>query len=168
MSLDIYTDGACTIGANGGWSVVIPNNKKIMSGGALDTTNNEMELFAIYIALDYCLKRHIKDVNIYTDSGYSIGVFTEWAPKWKANSWKKKGGIKNLKLIRNAYKTLEALNSYTSVSFHKVKGHSGDKYNEMADYIAVEAKNEINNPDCVVKDSYILKKGDDYRYIFIY
>jgi len=39
------------------------------------------------------------------------------------------------------------------VTFHKVSGHAGDPFNEMADELAVAAS---KSPDLVVDEGYIL------------
>lgn len=164
-----YTDGACTVGAHGGWGCISPDKNIVLSGGSCKTTNNEMELFAIYMALKYCLDNDCPDIKIYTDSAYCIGVFTEWACQWKVKNWQKKGGIKNLQIIKEAYEVFEKLNDKgVFVDFVKVKGHSGDEYNERVDAIAVDAKNQIIADNCIIKECYIVKEGDFNRFIFLF
>ena len=57
MSVNIYTDGACSGNPGiGGWGVVILKNNEnpiFMNGGELKTTNNRMELMATIKALAY-------------------------------------------------------------------------------------------------------------------
>ena len=61
MTIDIYTDGACSGNPGiGGWGVVIIlNNKKTinLNGGLINTTNNQMELTAAIEALKYFKKK---------------------------------------------------------------------------------------------------------------
>ena len=154
--MKIYTDGACTVGENGGWAFVTTSGFK-SCGGARGTTNNEMELYAIYSALFHAKQINADEVHIYTDSAYCIGVFTQWASTWKANGWKKKGGIKNLDIIRFTYALLEEL---SNVSFHKVKGHSGNPYNESADKLAVQAKHKIDSDDFQESGFFLVKDED--------
>ena len=48
-----HVDGACAQGTTkaGGWAVVINHGRQAMAGHAFDTTNNQMELVAIRVAL---------------------------------------------------------------------------------------------------------------------
>ena len=60
--ITIYTDGACSGNPGpGGWGAVLmyKGNKKEISGGKLNTTNNEMEITAVIQALK-CIKRACK------------------------------------------------------------------------------------------------------------
>ena len=69
MSVEIYTDGACSGNPGpGGWGCLLRYNghRKELSGGASDTTNNRMELQAVVEALG-ALKRPCR-VTIHTDS----------------------------------------------------------------------------------------------------
>ena len=149
-----YTDGAATmINKNGqylkqagGWAFICLKDGEIVckqSGGCPLTTNNEMELYAIYASL-----RHFTDncsdentVEICSDSGYSIDIFTKWARNWKKRGWIKSDGkpIKNLEIIKATCSLIDRIGE-EKVSFRKVKGHSKNKLNQKADSLAVEAK----------------------------
>ncbi len=129
----IYTDGACSGNPGpGGWGAVLRygDTEKEISGSEPDTTNNRMELMAAIMALE-SLKRSCK-VDLYTDSEYVRGGMTQWIKKWKADGWKKKGGLKNVDL----WQRLDAIASKHQVSFHWVKGHAGHPENERADALA--------------------------------
>ncbi len=134
----IYTDGACSGNPGpGGWAAVIPLNKNniIIRGGKAETTNNEMELIAVIEGLKAVDKP--EQVDIYTDSAYVEKAFNEkWIDNWQKNNWKtsKKEDVKNIELWKEL---LEQTNKH-NVTFHKVKGHSGNKFNELCDKIAVE------------------------------
>ena len=67
-----YTDGACSGNPGpGGWAYVrlresVSGYKtEVESGGKESTTNNEMELTAVYKALVKAYKEGIKQVTIY-------------------------------------------------------------------------------------------------------
>ena len=67
----IYTDGACSGNPGpGGWGCILMYNqhRKESSGGALNTTNNRMEITAALEALKL-LKEPCR-VDLYTDSAY--------------------------------------------------------------------------------------------------
>ena len=140
MKTQIYTDGACTGNPGpGGWAaVVISQNKKVeLFGGEQLTTNNRMELTAAIKALEYCISKKEKDINICTDSIYVKEGITKWIKNWEKNNWKTsdKKEVKNIDL----WKQLQTLEQANPVSWQWVKGHSGNPMNELADKLAKEA-----------------------------
>ena len=142
-----YTDGACSGNPGvGGWGVVLlaeKNNKiikrKEISGGLVDTTNNQMELIAAIETLK-ALKKYT-EICIITDSNYVKKGITEWLPSWKKNNWKtsSKKEVKNRKL----WEELEELVNRNKVDWLWVKGHAGNIENERADFLAREEINKI-------------------------
>ncbi len=136
--IEIYTDGACSGNPGaGGWGAVLlyKEHKKEISGGQKATTNNQMELKAVIEALKI-LKKPSK-IIIYTDSVYVKDGITKWIFNWKKNGWRSasKKPIKNIEL----WQELDELNSKHDVEYKWIKGHSGNKYNEIADQLAVNA-----------------------------
>ena len=159
--MDIYsyfTDGAATminkngkyLRQEGGWAFIkCFNGEKdsSQSGGCKLTTNNEMELYAIYASMKDFLDSSCDGdkIEIYTDSGYCIGIFTQWAKNWQRKGWRKSDGkpIENLKLIKAIWKLMgEIENKNCELLFVKVKGHSNNVLNNEADELAVNAKSE--------------------------
>ena len=137
----IYTDGACSGNpGKGGWGAILINAKetKYMSGSKQLTTNNQMELTATIEALKAILKP--SNIALYTDSQYVKNGITSWIFNWKKNGWK----TANKKPVANKdlWIELEKYVDFHSVNWFWVKGHSGDKYNEIADELAVKAMNE--------------------------
>tara|TARA_B110000438_G_scaffold194312_1_gene185896 strand:- start:29 stop:457 length:429 start_codon:yes stop_codon:yes gene_type:complete len=139
MKYTIYTDGACSGNPGpGGWGVVIfdnNNKQKNISGSEKNTTNNRMELSAAIMAL-----KKIKtnsEVTIYTDSTYVKNGITEWVLKWKENGWKNS----NKKPVKNKDLWVKLLNlcEKNKISWKWVKGHSTNKYNNLADELATQA-----------------------------
>ena len=136
----IYTDGACSGNPGpGGWAaILIYNNiKKEISGGSPQTTNNIMEMTAIIEGLKM-LKEKCK-VNIYSDSAYVINAFHDnWIDGWIKKGWvnSKKEPVKN----RELWEQLLPFFKDSRLTFRKTKGHSDDKWNNMVDRLAVEAK----------------------------
>lgn len=133
--VQIYTDGACSYNPGpGGWGAILMYNgavKKI-SGGELNTTNNQMELLAVINALA-CLKESC-DVKLYSDSAYVVNAFLQgWVENWKAHGWKKgTKPVKNLQL----WQQLDNLTAKHNVEFIKVKGHSDNEFNNECDRLA--------------------------------
>ncbi len=134
-TVTVYTDGACSGNPGpGGWAAVLRYGKaeKELSGGEADTTNNRMELTGVIKALE-ALKEPCA-VTVYTDSQYISRALNEgWLKKWKAAGFTKKGGLKNAELWR----TLDALLQKHTVTFHWVKGHAENAYNNRCDALAV-------------------------------
>ena len=140
----IYTDGACSGNPGpGGWASILMAGgvRKELSGGERDTTNNRMELMAVIEGLR-ALKRPCK-VDIYSDSAYVVNAFSQnWIGKWVSNGWKNsaKAEVANSDL----WKELIDLTSRHEVTFHKVKGHSDNEFNNRCDELAVAEWKKIS------------------------
>ena len=77
-------------------------------------------------AMSYCIENGINALEIY----YDYAGIEKWCTgEWKTN---KSGTAAYKKFYDDAAQKLH-------ITFHKVKGHSGDKYNDMADALAKEA-----------------------------
>ncbi|MDC0903196.1 ribonuclease HI [Pelagibacteraceae bacterium] len=139
MKYTIYTDGACSGNPGpGGWGAVIFDEKdkqNNISGKVKETTNNRMELVAPIMALKKI--RSKSDVVIFTDSTYVKNGITEWIKKWEKNNWKnsKKEPVKN----KDLWIKLNNLCQKNNVVWKWVKGHSNNKYNNLADELATGA-----------------------------
>lgn len=130
--IEIYTDGAYASSRNrGGWAfVVVKDGKKLHSAfdGVDDTTNNRMEIQASMEAAKWMKQSGNAEATIYSDSMYVIGTMTL--------NWKKK---KNIDLWLEMDDAVEDLN----IEWKHVKGHTGDKFNELCDTLAVHASQII-------------------------
>ena len=132
----IYTDGACSGNPGpGGWGAILQygSAEKEMSGGEHQTTNNRMELLGVINALQALREPCI--VDLYTDSQYICNAINQhWLAGWKKAGWKRKGGeLKNPDL----WQTLDGLLQTHQVSFHWVKGHADNEFNNRCDRLAV-------------------------------
>lgn len=135
----IYTDGACKGNPGiGGYGAILHYNNifKEISGVCLATTNNRMELTAVIEALRN-LKRSC-NIQIFTDSQYVQKGITVWIKGWKQKNWHK---VKNVDL----WQELEAETIKHKITWHWVRGHSGDKWNERADELANLAIDEYKS-----------------------
>lgn len=144
----IYTDGACSNNQSsvnyGGYGAVLifKDNIKEIYGGEKNTTNNIMELTAIIKALE-SLKRRDIPVNVYCDSAYIVNcINNKWYINWRRNGWitSKKTPVENRELWEKLLSLIEHIDNFEII---KVKGHAGDKYNELADELARRGANEV-------------------------
>jgi ribonuclease HI len=138
----IYTDGACFNNPGpGGWAAVLIYNQeqREINGAVHNTTNQQMELLAAIKGLEE-LKDRV-DVVIYSDSAYLVNAFQQgWLDGWKRRSWTKSSGSLSNKFL---WIWLDDLRQEYNIEFVKVKGHSGDKWNERCDDLAKEAATKI-------------------------
>lgn len=134
--MEIYTDGACSNNPGpGGWGAVLlwNSHEKEISGSSQWTTNQRMELEAAVQALK-TLKYPCK-VKLYSDSAYLVNAFNQkWYEKWQKNNWKTSSNKKVDN--QDLWKELIKLSKVHQIEWIKVKGHSGDKYNERSDELA--------------------------------
>lgn len=137
MNVTIYTDGACSGNPGpGGYGAILMygSHKKELSGGDANTTNNRMELMGVITALK-ALNRPCQ-VDLYTDSQYVVNAIEKgWARKWQANGWMR--NKKDKALNPDLWQMLLDLLDVHQVSFHWVKGHAENPYNNRCDELAV-------------------------------
>jgi len=132
----IYTDGACSGNPGpGGWGAILmyKGNKKEISGGNKQTTNNIMELTAVIEGLK--MLKFPCEVDLYSDSAYVVNAFEQkWIFGWIKKNWKTASGdpVKNRELWQELYD----LTKMHNVNFIKVKGHSDNEFNNRCDELA--------------------------------
>lgn len=135
----LYTDGACSGNPGpGGYGVILMYGslKRELSGGEKQTTNNRMELSGVIRGLSAL--REPCEVALYTDSQYVVNAMTKgWAKKWQANGWMRNKREKALN--PDLWEKLLALCEQHEVTFHWVKGHAENAFNNRCDALAVEA-----------------------------
>lgn len=136
MVVVLSVDGGYRASTNiGAWAFIVEQETRMSYSGVIkDTTNQKMELKAIIEALKYC-KENFKDDNIkiFSDSAYCVnGMNQKWYDKWILNKWTNSKGesVKNKEL----WQELIELDKELNVEYVKVRGHAGDKLNEMADF----------------------------------
>jgi len=161
--LVIYTDGSCEPNPGpGGWAALLQytNNGKTISrrfsGHDCSTTNNRMEIMAVLAVL-----RRLKqpcELTIYSDSQYvvnSIGNWRDgkpvknqygWMVRWHQCGWIRpatKTKIYEPRNLKNSdlWKEIHQLViRQTSVTMRWIRGHSGNKFNELCDVLAMEER----------------------------
>lgn len=164
MHIELYVDGACrgngqVTDAPSGIGVVllIPKKQPIYLKEKLNfnpNTNNKAEIFAVIRGLELLFEYYspfdksefVKDkLTIYSDSAYMINGITNWINGWRANNWmnSKKEPVKNKELWKYLDKRIHFFEQDFDIEFVKVKGHSGNKWNEKCDRLANEAMEGI-------------------------
>lgn len=149
MRVRIFTDGACSENPGpGGWAVVFNTADKCrsFSGNELCTTNNRMELMAVIEAFKKILEKakpsRGTQFEIYSDSAYVVNTINNcWIEAWQKNNWQttKREDVKN----RDLWEEFSRLRRETrslgiSITIYKIKGHSGNTFNELVDKLAKE------------------------------
>lgn len=119
---DCYASGIVVL-KNG---VVVKTFSNISQGPASKMRNVAGELSAACRAFKYCYEEGIGRVTIFYD--YE-GIAAWCTGEWKANNQ-----------YTQKYKAYyDEMSKYIEISFEKVKGHSGNKFNNLADALAKRA-----------------------------
>ena len=144
--VQLFTDGACSGNPGpGGWAFLLRHpasgSEREDSGGAAQTTNNQMELQAVISGLEAL--RAPSRVEVITDSTYVAKGSSEWMPNWKRNGWRRREG-KQWKPVKNVelWQKLDDLLDRHDVRFTIVKGHAGHPENERCDELSVAASQQ--------------------------
>ena len=153
MPIQVWTDGACSGNPGpGGAAAVIrytDNTVKEVTFHEENSTNQRMEIQAIIIALSEIISTYHegKNIDIYSDSAYVCNCINQkWYEKWFKNGWinSKKEPVANRELWESLFEKLDILGENHTITFIKVKGHSGNMLNERVDRLAVLAsKGEV-------------------------
>lgn len=134
--INAYVDGSYDVstGRYSGAAVILLGDNDIveLSKACKDDSsklrNVAGELLGVELAIEYCKEHGINKLAIHHDYE-GIGA-------WADDAWKAK--LPETKAYRNyVFDSREMLD----IKFVKVKGHSGNKYNDRADYLAGKALN---------------------------
>lgn len=129
-----YVDGSFNLKTNifSYGAVIFHNGKEMhLSDSFNDADMASMrnvagEIYGSMAAMDYAIKHNVKKLTIYYDY---MGIAKWCTGEWKTN----KEGTSSYK------KYYEKTKKKVNITFEKVKGHSGDKYNDLADKLAKKA-----------------------------
>jgi len=125
--IHIHTDGSCSGNPGpGGWGAVIhfEDEEIKISGGEKDTTNNRMEMTAIIEALKWLREKDLleRSIEIFSDSNLIIQTMNK--------GWKKKAN-------QDLWAEIDKQRAWLNITWTWVKGHANNKYNNLADELAV-------------------------------
>ena len=141
----IFTDGGCSPNPGpGAWAYILQaeGGQQEGSGGAMETTNNRMEMTAVIRGLEAA--KGISAVELVADSQYVINGLTDWMPRWKAAGWVRKvRGKKEPVLNLDLWKRLDELISPVQLSCTWVRGHTGHAENERCDQLVEATRNAL-------------------------
>ncbi len=135
--LEVWTDGACSGNPGpGGWAWATEDGRQGW-GSAAATTNQRMEIHA---ALDAC-RSLPRPLVVVSDSTYVVNCFRDgWWKGWLARGWTT--SAKKPVANRDLWEPLIDSVREGEVTFRWVKGHSGDRMNDLVDRLAVAAGKE--------------------------
>lgn len=105
---------------------VLEFSEKFSDPELITMRNVAGEIKGAEFVMRYCIENNIPEIDIYYDY---MGIEKWCTGEWQAN---KPGTIS----YRNFYNSVK---DKLTVNFIKVKGHSGDKYNDLADLLAKKA-----------------------------
>jgi ribonuclease HI len=146
----LETDGACSGNPlPGGWGHLLAqgNVYTMQHGGQVKTTSNQMELKALAEGLAQPFFTNPVYLVIESDSARCLHMMMEGAKVCEANGWRKFGGgdVKNRPLVEEIAAKLKPLR----VEFRKVAAHRRDQWNEKADRLAAQGRDEAGGlPKC--------------------
>lgn len=135
----IHTDGCCLWGKSvclGGCAATIVTGDGIrreIGHAYRDTTNNRMEVLAALYALRELKQPHT--VTLWSDSKYLVEpIQAGWALNWQRKGWWEKPGVrrKNYDLFQQLLELCE----FHHVTMKWVKGHNGNRENELCDKLS--------------------------------
>jgi len=136
-----YTDGATksepdkTMTAS--WAVVAVNRPELNTTGILkDSTNQKAEIEGVIQAISIAKRNGLRNIVVVTDSKYVANAYHKWIDRWENNGWldNRNRPVKN----EEAFKRLRDIRNGLDLNITHVKGHQGDKFNELADRMARE------------------------------
>lgn len=162
-NIQIYTAGACSgnPGPGGYGAIALQDGKEIfrLSQGFRKTMNNRMEILAVARSLEVLLEKIDVDairrretylhVTVFSDSQLVVNTLNQGWTRNSNGKWRRVGPRRE-KTNKDLWKRLEEaavdLDPYCfELVFDKVKEHSDDKYNNIADELAVHGRENFCN-----------------------
>ncbi len=112
------------------------NHYDTIKGKEPHSTNNRMELIAPIQALRSLKEQH--EICLYTDSTYVKNGISFWIHEWKKHGWltREKQPVKN----KDLWHLLDAEMQRHKITWKWIKGHTGNRWNELADQLASSSR----------------------------
>ena len=150
-AVKIYTDGSNIIPRGPGCFAVviapvedvsISDKTVFFSGGSLNTSGHEMELTAVLEALTWIEKNELTEVEIYSDSEYTVNGCNILMHRWKKNGYMKSNKGREIRHT-NLWNRIYDKYCKTKTKLIWIKGHNGNPFNNFADSLAGKAANNF-------------------------
>lgn len=145
----VYKNGNETIGAPGYVAVIgnqiVSQDTRILR----ESTNNESELYAVYLAIQYALfnRDKVEVINIFSDSQFAIFGLREWIFNWMNGIRDDRLYNSSNKLVANQHLFMNIiytiLGNNLKVSLYHNRGHF--KYNQVKEFIRLFSKHNFLN-----------------------
>ena len=138
-ALEVWTDGACSGNPGpGGWAWATRDGRQD-GGGELGTTNQRMEIKAALEAV----RALDGPLVVVSDSTYVVNCFRDgWWRGWLARGWL--NSAKQPVANRDLWEPfVDLVAERGDVVFRWVKGHSGDRMNDLVDRLAVAERERV-------------------------
>lgn len=148
MAIRIFADGGCRYNgkenAIGGYGslLYLDGQERMFSGAFLQTTNNQMEMMGVLVALQAIpMKLKFQQITVTSDSKYLINGMDKWIHGWVRKGWVTATGAPVMNM--DLWKQLKAYDDRHMIHYEWVKGHQGHVENERCDALATMAMNEL-------------------------
>ena len=137
--LMVYVDGSFKVDKNNySYGLVVVEDDKVLyedngvgyDSEAIALRNVSGEVMGARKAVEYAIRNDFKEINIFFDY--------QGIESWAIGTWKRNNNItkKYHEFMKDKMKEIK-------INFKKVKGHSGNKFNDLADKLAKEALDKI-------------------------
>ena len=142
LATTVFTDGSCLGNPGpGGWAWAVPDGR-FASGASPRSTNQRMEITATLEAVRSLVGDGAtgEPLEVVSDSTYVVNCFRQqWWVGWERRGWRNSAGkpVANRDLWEPLIDVVRA--APRPVRFRWVKGHSGDRWNDFVDQLAVAA-----------------------------
>ncbi len=143
MKIEVYTDGSATTGDKpGGWAyciVVDGTELKRQGGGLALATNNVAEISAAIEGLDEVIRlKSSGSANIDPNATVELVSDSQLVLKYATGEYRCKAPH-----LVPYYIKLRKLYGQAKATTRWVRGHTGDKYNEVCDKLAKSARESV-------------------------
>lgn len=138
-AVEVFTDGACAGNPGpGGWAWAL-DETTWASGGEAASTNQRMEVRAAFEAV----RANPGPLVVVSDSTYVVNCFRDaWWKGWLQRGWT--NSARQPVANRDLWEPfVELVAGRDDVAFRWVKGHSGNRMNDLVDRLAVAASKAV-------------------------